>query len=229
MKKAILVLCAVTALFGCGKKEGKFNEVQAKQVASSNIDTTVSLNTSTSDTAGETAAQQFQATSLSAGASIITPVAMLPALLGKAGAFAAGTRECANQKCTFQDYSNSTESGALTINGVIDWSGGRIKTGPALTYKVKTAGLDWSTTLNIDLTVTETSINGIIDSSGKGTVEGTAGLGGIAGAGWDYASKIEYKAVTLAAGKPAGGSVVVTADYTVGGQAYTGGGTINYP
>lgn len=231
MKKAIIVLCAATALFGCGKKEGKFNEAQAKEVASSNIDTTVTLNSSTSDTAGESAAAQFQATSQSAGASIITPVAMLPALLGKSGAFAAGTRECSNKKCTFQDYSNSSESGALTINGAIDWSGGNIKTGPDLTYKLSTGGLEWSTTLRINLTVTETSINGTIDSSGKGTVEGTAGLPGIggAGAGWEYASKIEYKAVTLAGGKPTGGSVVVTADYTVGGQAYTGNGTINYP
>lgn len=234
MKKTLTVLLASLALVACGgKKEGKFNETQAKQSATSNITTANTLNNSTSDTAGETAAGQFQSTALSAGATTITPMAMrmLPGLLNETGAFAAGTRECANKKCTFVDYTSSNSDGSFTLNGAIDWNGGHIVTGPDLTYKLSTSGLDWNATLKVDLTVTATSINGFVESSGKATVAGVGALGGIGGSagGWEYASKITYNSVTLSNGSPTGGSVTVTADYTVGGQAYTGGGTVNYP
>lgn len=139
---------------------------------------------------------------------------------GDGAAGTSGTCTCTESSCTFQ----ACKMGGLTIDGAYSWGGGHIKC-DALKYTFNSAatpGASVAMTIDLacDLTVTETSLDGMFHSKGHTS----SSYGGYAvESDWD--SKIEFKAVTFPSGGGAatGGTEHIegTTTSTVNGQAKT--------
>lgn len=228
-------VCMVTACGGSDEGEsqpktqpGQVNEESAKAAARQAIQASL---TAIKQNDGENSAFQFQgAASQSQG--VISPApAAGTGMPGAAGALAAGTCNCSETSCTFQDCG---EEGSSTINGTISWDGGHVKCD--LTFKVKGTTsfneLDLST--KCDLTVTETSIDGTLKSAGKisnlstGGGEGEGASIDIGNYEWDTNTK--YEGVTYdTSGQPTGGTIHVDGTYSIMGQTYSGSAHITLP
>jgi hypothetical protein len=201
------------------------NTAQAKEAAKQAIAASLSA---VKDNNGQTAANQLQSAA-SQMQGVITPAGgagAAPAAAG--GALAAGTCSCDASQCTFQDCGDPN---GTTINGTMSWSGGHVLCD--LTYHVANNGgytLDLATTC--DLTVTDTSIDGTLGSSGSLDGSAGAGEGQTGGMSYSYSwtTSTAYNAVTFnGSGTPTGGSIDVSGTYEVGGQSYEGSATIAFP
>jgi hypothetical protein len=205
------------------KKQAAVNTAQAKEVAKQAIAASISA---VRDNNGQNAANQLQAAA-SQMQGVITPApgGMSQAAASPAGALAAGTCTCDQSQCTFQDCGDN----GTTINGTMSWKDGHLLCD--LTYHIDNQGsytLDLTTTC--DLTVTDTSIDGTLGSTGS--LDGTAVDGQGNGAAYNYtwSSSSTYNAVTFdGSGTPTGGSIDMTGSYEIGGQSYEGSATITFP
>lgn len=146
---------------------------------------------------------------------------------------------CTGTSCTFSSCSFGSASTTFKIDGSYSWGGGHVvcnnlKYTFESTNDVASSGAagyatNMVVTLNCDLTVTETSINGYIQSAGNTS----SSLGGQTYATtWDIRST--YNNVTFNASHQAtGGSLAVngTASVSAGGQTYNyaGSGEVTFP
>ena len=130
---------------------------------------------------------------------------------------------CTDSACTFANCSDDT--GQVTINGSIAFGNGKL-TAKDLTYTFTAQNI--VTTLNCDLTYTDTSIDGTLSSTGSVDLS-KYGQGASGSYTWD--SEVTYKQVTFSASSPGptGGSIEVSASSTYGGQKYAGSDTITFP
>lgn len=233
--RALASFCSVTLLAlaaaACGsdesetkstpKKQATVNTAQAKEAAKQAIAASISA---VRDGNGQNAANQLQGAA-SQMQGVITPAPGGTAQAASpAGALAAGTCNCDESQCTFQDCGDN----GTTINGTMSWKDGHLLCD--LTYHIENQGsytLDLTTTC--DLTVTETSIDGSLGSTGS--LDGTAeGQGNGAAYNYSWSSSSTYNAVTFDGnGMPTGGSIDITGSYDIGGQSYEGSATITFP
>lgn len=221
MKKVSGIVAAtlLLAASACGKREGKFNEQSAKQASTQNLNASVTLKDSTDANAGKTAAGQFYSAAFSSSTSV-TPVAFhLPSF--KQGAYAAGC-ECSGTSCTFQDCAD--DNGSLSTTGTLSWAGGHVVANLTATYNDSSTA-SFVVTIDVDLTITDTSINGHANSVGEYKLSGFAGAAG----GYKWNANLTYANVTYANGSPTGGTVTFDGDYSISGQAYSSSGSITYP
>jgi hypothetical protein len=157
--------------------------------------------------------------------------------------------QCTGTSCTFTACSwgsSSTGSGGsfkFTIDGSYSWDGGHIKCNN-LKYTFEgdnlgsintgsggpsgSIGTQTVVTLNCDMTVTSSSINGFIQSTGSATTSvGSTSYSS------NFDIKMTYNNVTYASGAPTGGSVKVegTGSTNAGGQSYNyaGSGEVTFP
>ena len=222
MKKltGVILTTLLLAASACGKKEGKFNEASAKQASTQNLNASLTLKDSTDANAGKTAAGQFYSAAFASSTSVTPTAFRLPSL--KQGAYAAGC-ECSGTSCTFQDCAD--DNGSLSTTGTLSWTGGHVVANLTATYNDSSTA-SFVVTIDVDLTITDTSINGHANSTGEYKLTGFAGAAG----GYKWVANLEYSNVTYANGSPTGGSVSFDGEYTVGNaQTYASSGTINYP
>lgn len=223
MKKlSAVVITALLAASACGKKEGKFNETSARQASTQNLSTSLTLKDSTAaDTnAGKNAAGQFYSAAFASSTSVTPTAFRLPSF--KQGAFAAGC-ECSGTSCTFQDCAD--DDGSLSTTGTLSWGGGHVVANLTATYNDSSTA-SFVVTIDVDLTITDTSVNGHANSVGEYKLTGFAGAAG----SYKWVANLTYANVTYANGSPTGGSVSFDGEYTLGNtQTYASSGTVNFP
>lgn len=141
-----------------------------------------------------------------------------------------GTCDCNETSCTFK---GCTVGGILTVDGSYSWGGGRLQ---ATDLKYTVAAAVGGTTANItialscDLTVTATSLDGTLRTTGNTTTN----YGGSTYS-TDWTTNIQFRNVTFPSGggSPTGGSQRVEGRYTVtnDGQptAYSGAFDVTFP
>lgn len=221
---ASLAIAATAA--ACGGSDKDPGTVNA-QSARTSIDQVGAVNASLAASNGNQAASAVAAMT-AAGQSIVTPsapaglIGLAPERLPRPLVFSAqtGTANCTPTGCTFTNFGDDTPGNSWTIDGTISKSGDRITFD--LTYDVTSGGttVDWS--IDGSVTVTATSIDGTVNSSGTTN----AGAGG--NVSWDVS--VDYNNVQLdGTGCPIGGSVTASTSYTVAGQnAYDVEGTVTF-
>ncbi|MCA9602079.1 MAG: hypothetical protein KC417_08650 [Myxococcales bacterium] len=227
--KISMIAGLALALAACGgddkkssAKPGTVNEATAKSTATTTVQTATTLTTSTDANQGMTAANQFMGVA-QAQSSIITP--------DFSGGTTAGTCSCEGTSCTFQDCGD--ENGSFTMSGSLDWTGGHIV--GDLEYNINSAGSGvsavYNITLSIDLTVTETSVDGTLSTHGSYSID-LMGQGGADTSGaYSWSSSVDYMNVMYsgAGGSPTGGSLHVEAMYTIAGIDYAGEADVSFP
>ena len=221
--KRILLASIMLAAAACGGKSydpGTVNTTQAR----ASIDQIGAVSASMSSMNGAEAAGAVQAMT-AASQGIVTPAAqgrvqgLIPDFSNKDGGVLSalgGTAECSATACTFTNYGD--DAAGWLINGTINNSGGTYTFD--LTYDISSFGSTLKWTIDGSLTVTDTSIDGEINSSGKSTFEGGGGAGS-ATINWDVS--VDYRDVVLdPSGCPTGGSVYATTSYEVSSSQGSG-------
>ncbi len=140
----------------------------------------------------------------------LRPAVIRRALDGSGDGELTGTCECDEEtlSCTFEDCGDA--AGTLTMNGRISWNDGKLACDLTMSGSNDDMGtsMTYEVTLKSNLTVTETSINGSIDTtlSTDMTAEGTD-------VSVDVSSSVTYNKVTWDAVtyEPTGGSIDVSA------------------
>jgi hypothetical protein len=140
-----------------------------------------------------------------------------------------GTCECTETSCTF----TACKGPNISIDGTYSWGGGKL-VAKGLKYTLTGIGggasVDATWTLDCDMAITATSIDGTFATTG--TTKSTAGNYTVE-ASWD--NKLTFKQVTFPAGggAPTGGSEHVVGSYSiiVNGQpqVYSGDFEVKFP
>ncbi|MGE0867825.1 MAG: hypothetical protein AB7P03_04660 [Kofleriaceae bacterium] len=216
MKRMLLASIMFTAAAcGGGKSydKGMVNSTQARAA----IDQVGLVSASMSAMNGSDAADAVMSMT-AASQGIVAPAApgrlqgLIPDFSTKTGGIlsaVSGTAECTATSCTFDNYGDAT-AGWL-INGTISNSGGTYSFD--LSYDITSFGSTLKWNIDGSLTVTATSIDGQINSSGESSFEGEGGAGS-ATIDWDVS--VDYRDVVLDPnGCPTGGSVYATTSYEV--------------
>ena len=225
---------------------GQVNTPVAKQAAAQTITAVTSLQSSNDGKSGvsslEGAAAQAQGIISPATGSGGLPAALLGATIGTArqalGTDAGCVCDETAKTCT---YTNCSPNGAtnFTVNGKMSWGNGKV-VATNLVYDVsQTGGIDSiHITLDCDLTVSATSIDGTMHTTGNTAFEtGDAGSSGIGQVTYAWDTSIKYDAVTYANGAATGGSLDVTGSYTISygasgilpDQTYSGTASVTFP
>ena len=143
-----------------------------------------------------------------------------------------GTCECdeAAMSCSFRDCGDA--EGTITINGSLSWGNGKLACDLRMAGAMDDFGgaTTYDITMKMDLTVTETSLDGSIDTtmSSDMDMDGTK-------ISLDMESNITFNAITWDETTLAltGGSLDVSADMSAsgGGESarYAGSGTVSFP
>lgn len=217
---ASLVLVSIAACGGSDKDPGTVNP----QSARTSIDQVGQVNAAMNASNGAMAASAVAAMT-AAGQGIVSPAApgsrlgILPDHLPRSlvSSAATGTATCTPTGCTFTNFGDDSPGNAWTIDGTISKSGDTITFDLAYDITSGGAAVDW----NIDgaVTVTPTSLDGTVHSSGTSSAQGTS-------VDWDV--DVAYDAVVLTGGCPTGGSVTASTSYQVMGQGYDVEGTITF-
>jgi hypothetical protein len=215
------------ALFGLataacgGGEEVVLNEQAADGVAQQTISASKSV-VATND--GETAAGTFGALGNSMGA-LFTPAGARsgPQSAGHLGqarqADSTGSADCDAEakSCTF---SGSTSSGGIagSIEGSFSWGNGHIK--GDLGVDLDIAGSSMSIQENIDLTITDSSIDGSFSFEGSLEAEQASA---------EFSGSLVFDNVTFnAVGCPTGGSMQAEYDASGDGASVSGSGTVTF-
>lgn len=203
------------------KNQATVNTVQAKAAAKQAIAASISA---VKNGDGRAAANGLQAAAASMQGVITPSGGVVAASANPAGALAAGTCDCDQSQCSFKDCGED----GLTINGTMSWDNGHLLCN--LTYKVENTSNTLDLTTTCDLTVTDTSIDGSLGSTGSISGSASDGQGNSASFDWSWSSSTTYNAVTFdGSGTPTGGSIDLTGTYDMGGQSYEGSATITFP
>lgn len=143
-----------------------------------------------------------------------------------------GTCACEGTKCTYTDCTPTGGAGGsgVVINGSLSWEAGNLKC-VGLKYEISSASTKTTITLDCDVKVTASSINGYVKSSGSSSLGGLLADAGVNVNVGDvsWTSNTVFKDVKYANGTPTSGSVHVDATTTVAGQTYNGSADINFP
>jgi hypothetical protein len=225
---------------------GTVNKPVAKQAASQTINAATQVQ---SNNDGVQAASNLQGAAAQAQGIIQpsyggAPSALLGETIGQIGQMLGTADGCscdeASKTCT---YTNCTPNGSdnLTINGSLSWGGGKV-VAKGLSYDIANTGAlsSLKLTLDCDLTVGATQIDGSMHTSGS--TAGTAGTGAAGGApggtsfSYEWDTTIKFNAVTYSGGQPTGGSIDVSGSYAiklgaggVGDQTYAGSANVTFP
>lgn len=214
---------ALVALAACGSDPdpGTVNP----QSARTSIDQVGNVNVAMMNSNGSAAASAVAAMT-AAGQGIVSPAApgarlgLAPSELPDSQILAAqtGTAECTPTGCTFTNFGDDTPGNAWTIDGTITKSGDTITFD--LSYDIASQGaqVDWN--IEGSVTVTPTSLDGAVHSTGSSSTAGTS-------VDWDV--NVRYDDVVLdGTGCPTGGSVTASTSYSVMGQGYDVEGTVTF-
>ncbi len=236
MKKlSLAVLAVVCAFIACGPpKKGEFNPNVAKSSATANLVAAVTLVNNTDltttdggdvgldDGKGLLAADAF-ATAAFASHGVITPVeAEARRVKQLIGAFAEGECVCveADHSCTF----SNCERNALTYSGTLSWSGGVVNADLTYVYRYSNS-VTVTMTYLANLTITDNSINGTIETTGNST----AIVSNVEAPGpYNFWSKLTFTDISYSGTEINSGSVRVEAKATIALQEYNADETINY-
>ena len=232
MKKLMALAMVVTAgaLVGCGDDSGEGtggggttapNGDVSPQVAQSNVTTSVTASRTAIGGDGVSAAYQLSSLGTSA-LGLVGPAGSQPqSVNGQARqALQTGVCECDATSCTFEDCGDDANPNNFTINGTISWANGNVVADLQYTGSdVSGSTYDFGVVMNV--TVTETSIDGSVMSDGSVTTQGT-------NLTWD--SDIQMNDVQFnTSGCPTSGSIDVDATVSyAGAQNYTGQDTITF-
>jgi len=231
MKKlmALGMVMAAAALAGCGDDTGGTggggtntpNGDVSPQVAQSNVTTSVTASRTAIGGDGVSAAYQLSSLGTSA-LGLVGPAGSQPqSENGQAKqALQTGVCECDATSCTFEDCGDDANPNNFTINGTISWANGNVVAD--LRYAgsdVSGSTYDFGVVMNV--TVTETSIDGSVESDGSVTAQG-------ANVSWD--SSIQMNDVQFnSSGCPTSGSIDVDASVSyASAQSYSGQDTITF-
>lgn len=233
MKKlmALAMVMTAAALVGCGDDSGEGtggggtntpNGDVSPQVAQSNVTTSVTASRTAIGGDGVSAAYQLSSLGTSA-LGLVTPAGTQQpqSVNGQARqALQTGVCECDATSCTFEDCGDDANPNNFTINGTISWADGNVVAD--LRYAgsdVSGSTYDFGVVMNV--TVTETSIDGSVESDGSVSAQG-------ANVSWD--SSIQMNDVQFnTSGCPTSGSIDVDASVSyASAQSYSGQETITF-
>jgi hypothetical protein len=232
MKKfVVLAMISMSAAFvGCGDDTGGGtggggsqtpNGEVSPQAAQSN--TTTAILGSQTAIGGDGLAAAYQLASLGTSAlSLVGPAGSQPqSVTGEAKqALQTGVCECTGTSCTFEDCSDDSYAGTFTLNGTLSWANGNVVAD--LQYAGSDAsGQTYDFSVAMDVTVTETSIDGTVSSTGSVNAQGQS-------VSWE--SDLVMNDIQFgAAGCPTSGSLDVDASVTyAGSQTYSGQESITF-
>jgi hypothetical protein len=238
MSKRMLACVSLIGLFsvalaGCGGDDesedpgpqaqpAQVNEAAATQTAAS-----VRQAMSIARSGDGTAAAFSLASAGSAAFSLVTPGAAAPQAVPGGGIGTAkqklqtGTCECTETSCTFEACGDDSNPNAWVLDGTISWAGDHLDCDLSITGTSQ--GFSYTFHEACDLAVSDTSIDGTLDSDGKYDI---AQGGQSASFSWD--TSIDFDAVTYdAAGCGVSGSIDVDATVTSGGASYHGAGSVD--
>lgn len=216
--KHLAISALVVAAAACGGDDASHGTVNTAN-AKASVEQLAKINSSMAASNGANAASALQALT-SAGQSMVTPagqagrqIGLLPESFPRPDLSRAisGTAECSATSCTFNNYGDDTAGSSWSINGSITKSGDT--TSFDITYKVASGGttVDW--TIDGDVTVTATLVDGNVHSHGVTDVASGSNNPGV-NVTWDTA--VDYNHITLdAQGCATGGDVHATVSYNV--------------
>lgn len=222
--RTIVASLAIAALAACGggdKDPGTVNP----QSARTSIDQVGNVNVAMMNSNGSAAASAVAAMT-AAGQGIVSPAApqgligLAPAELPISQIHAAqtGTAECTPTGCTFTNFGDDTPGNQWTIDGTITKAGDKITFD--LTYDIASGGATVNWDIEGAVTVTPTSLDGAVHSTGSSSTQGVS-------VDWDV--DVAYNAVVLdGTGCPTGGSITASTSYQVMGQGYDVEGTVTF-
>jgi hypothetical protein len=227
MRTAILTTSVLLSLAACGSDEpeparGTINSSSAE----SSIDSVHDVFAAMSTTNGAGAASAVMALT-AAGQSVVTPTGqggrMAPELAGmlpdrwprSSTASLTGTAACDATSCTYTDFGDDTPYGSYRLNGTIRHAGDRLTFD--LTYDISSSGFAFHWTMDGDLTVSDTLIDGYVRSHGE-TIDRDGNDYAIS---WDV--NLDFDRIGLDGDRcPTSGTLTATVAYAVSGQ--NGGG-----
>jgi len=236
MSKRLLACVSLVGLFslalaGCGSDDeaedpgpqaqpAQVNEAAAMQTAAS-----VRQAVAIAKGGDGTAAAFALASSGSAAFSLVTPGAAAPQAapggLGEAKQkLQTGVCECTDTSCTFEACSDDANPNAWVIDGTISWAGDRLDAD--LTITGSSQGFEYAFHEACALAVTDTSIDGTLDSSGSYDISSG---GQSASFSWD--TSVDFADVQYSeSGCALSGSIDVDATVQSAGASYHGAGSI---
>ena len=223
LSATMLVACGL--LVGCGDDTGETKETSPNgevnpQSARSSTTTAIAGARLALGGEGISAANQLSALGTSA-LGMVGPSGSQPQGYGQVKQPAqTGVCDCDATSCTFQDCGDDASPNAFTINGSISWAGGNVVAD--LRYKGgDIAGSTYDFGVKMNVTATETSIDGTVSTDGAVTAQGQ-------NVTWDSSllmNDIQFNA----SGCPQSGSLEVDATVSYGAsQSYTGKDTITF-
>jgi len=216
--KNIIPVIAVFAV-GCGGgetvHEGTINPSGARTSVESVSEVFAALDTSSGVSAADavlslTAAGQIV---VAPGAGREAPaMGYLPAQWPRSKSISnfTGSAECNASGCVFNNFGDSSEYGTYRINGTIQRSGDTLSFD--LTYDITASGFDFHWAMDGRVTVTETRIDGYVNSDGDASVSQDGRTYNVS---WDI--DIDYNDIGLVDGCPVSGSLSAEVGYSVSG------------
>ncbi len=226
MRSPIIAASVLACLAACGgsdKSPGTVNPQNAR----TSIDQVGRVDDALATSDGGSAAAAVAAMT-AAGQGIVSPAAPGGRLIGLApdhlprplvSSAATGTANCTPTGCTFTNFGDDTPGNAWTIDGTISKAGDTITFD--LSYDVTSGGTTVAWTIDGAVTVTTTSLDGSIHSTGTSS----GGAGG--NVSWDV--DVDYQDVQLdGSGCPIGGSVHGATSYEFGPGGYAVEGTVTF-
>ena len=146
--------------------------------------------------------------------------------LGEASqADTSGTCDCAvdGKSCTFKGCTMGASGTSLAIDGTISWDNGKVACD--LTYSGTSSGVEWDFTEKCDLTVTATSIDGTLKTTGS---EKIAAQGQNVSVTWDASETFTGVKFPEGGGCPTAGTIDASATVTYNSQSFTGSGSATF-
>jgi hypothetical protein len=218
IKRLVAVMALAVGACGGGGGGGKKADVN-EQAAKGNA--TTSINSSKTAVAGDGMSAAYQMSSLGTSAlGLVTPTAGRPIFdrIELPRNVRAGVCECDADSCHFEACTGDGQGGTLTLDGDLSWGGGHVVAN--LDYVGDAQQVTYEFSVDMDVMITETTIDGTTSSVGSAVTQGISST-------WN--SQMDIDNVTFnAAGCPTAGSIHVDANVSYAGQAYTGTADITF-
>jgi len=217
-KGLISVLALGVAACGESGNSGTVNQQQATTATTQSIS---ALEQAISTNNGEASAQSLLGASLS-NSTLVQPAAA--ALQNGTGVISSaqttGTCDCNETSCTFTNCSYGYSGSSWTMNGTMSWTATTILCD--MTYAGDFQGQSYTMDLDCNITMTDTSIDGTLNSTGSydNTQFGISG---------SWSTDSTYNNVTFNNSScPTSGSIDIDASQTAAGQSYSYSGTVTF-